>query len=322
MTDLNGNQGGENTPPAATPPAATPPAATPPAATPPESFINPDGTLKPGWQNSNLIPEDFKGRKVYQALGEKPTYSDLLKHIGHQDIAISKQGKGVFVPGPDASQAEKDFFFKSIGRPDTIDGYKWQPPQELAEHYGDTEFLAEAKSEMHKLGITPQQFAGIMALDAKRISLGLESMKADPLSHYQELLPLVEPLYKEAAESELKTKWGDQYEARKHLANRAINEFTKEGEERDIVLARVGNDPIIADLLATIMQKRFTEAGGVDTTGGNPNVALNMSQRIEAINQQLTQQLKLTNRTKYDSLLKERSDLYARAYPEKSANPS
>jgi hypothetical protein len=253
-----------------------------PAQPPQESFYSPDGTLKPGWQNSDLVPQDFRGRPVYNAVGND--VASLLRHIGHQDIAISKQGKGIFVPSPDATQTEKDFFYKALGRPDKPEGYaeaiKKAIPQGMEGHYDDPEMIGNYQTVAHKLGLNPQQAASIIAFDAQRLAKAEADIKADPVTYFEELLPLVEPIYKAKCEEELKKKWGDAYDARLHLANRAITENTKEGEERDLLLARVGNDPVVADFIATIMNKSFTSGMSVDTSLGTSPASMNVDQTI------------------------------------------
>ena len=270
--------------PAAAP--ATPTATATPPAQPTETFYNPDGTLKPGWQNSDLVPQDFRGRPVYNAVGND--VPSLLRHIGHQDIAISKQGKGIFVPGPDATETEKDFFYKAIGRPDKPEDYaeaiKKAIPEGMEVHYDDPEMIGNYQVMAHKLGLNPTQAASIIAFDAQRIAKAEADIKADPMPYFEELLPLVEPIYKAECEEELKKKWGDAYDARLHLANRAIAENTQEGEERDLLLARVGNDPVVADFIATMMNKSFTSGMGVDTSmGGSLGKNMSVQQQIDAI---------------------------------------
>jgi hypothetical protein len=259
--------------------------ATPAAQPPQESFYSPDGTLKPGWQNSDLVPQDFRGRPVYNAVGND--VASLLRHIGHQDIAISKQGKGIFVPAPDASQTEKDFFYKALGRPDKPEGYaeaiKKAIPQGMEGHYDDPEMIGNYQAVAHKLGLNPQQAATIIAFDAQRVAKAEADIKADPMTYFEELLPLVEPIYKAKCEEDLKKKWGDAYDARLHLANRAITENTKEGEERDLLLTRVGNDPVVADFIATIMNKSFTSGMSVDTSVGNSPASMNVDQTISEL---------------------------------------
>ncbi len=275
-------------------------------------WVNPDGTLKEGWQE-NLIPEEFRSRPVYKTVGND--IKGLLKHIGHQDIAISKQGKGIFVPGADASETEKEFFYKAIGRPDKPEMYKVNIADDLKESYNDTEAIEGAKQALHKVGATQAIFDTIMQIDQERTRAALEDLKANPLPYYEELLPLVEPIYKERCEKELKTRWGDMYDARLHLANRAIVENTKDGEERELLLSRVGNDPIVADFIATIMSKSFVPGTGPNTaTGTSTANAGSLDQRIEEITAKLTEQLRRTDRPRYNALLEERSKLYEARY--------
>ena len=274
--------------PVATPaPAASPSPAPGAAPAPTESFINTDGTLKAGWQDSDLIPQDFKGRKVYNALGTAPTYADLMKHIGNQDIAISRQGKGIMVPPPDATQTEKDMFFKAIGRPDTPAGYdeaiKSVIPKGMEDHFADKEAMGELTTAMHKAGATPQVVATAVGIYAQQVARAQESLKADPMPFFEEVLPLVQPLYKAAMEAELQKRWGDMYQSRMNLFQRAVAENTKEGPERDLLLVNCERDPVFMDLLATMMNKSFTSGMGPDTSTGSPAGAQNTDQRIDEL---------------------------------------
>jgi hypothetical protein len=254
----------------------------------PVSFINPDGTLKEGWQNSDLVPQDFRGRPVYNALGQKPTYADLFRHIGHQDIAISKQGKGIFVPGPEATQTEKDMFYKAIGRPDKPEGYaeaiKSAIPKGMEAHYDDAEMMGGFQSAAHQIGLTPQQAASIIAFDAQRTAKAEADIKENPLPYFEELLPLVQPLYQKTTTDELKKRWGDNYDARMNLFQRAIVENTKDDDVRQVLLTNCERDPLFMDLLATIMNKSFTAGMGPDTSFGNPvGAKISVQQQIDSI---------------------------------------
>ena len=146
--------------PVATPaPAASPSPAPGAAPAPTESFINTDGTLKPGWQDSPLVPEDFKGRAVYKAVGND--YASLLRHIGHQDTLIGKKGIAgmVSIPGPDATKTEIDIYRKATGVPETPAGYdeaiKSVIPKGMEDHFADKEAMGELTTAMHKAGATP-----------------------------------------------------------------------------------------------------------------------------------------------------------------------
>lgn len=246
----------------------------------PETWINSDGTLKDGWK-LNAVPQDFRGRKVYDAVGNN--LEGLLKHIGHQDIAISKQGKGIFVPGPEASQTEKDMFYKAIGRPDAPQSYKLNIPDTLKDHYNDEAFISTAKAAFHKAGLTQAQVDAVTAIDNQRIQAGIDDIKNNPMDYYEELLPAVQPIYKEMFTKELQKRWGDAYESRMNLFRRAIAENTPEGDERELLLVRIEQDPLIADVLATMMNKHFTAGTGPDTSTGQSSAALNIDQRVDEL---------------------------------------
>lgn len=263
-----------------TPAAAPETPVTPTAPATPETWINPDGTLKDGWK-LNAVPQDFRGRKVYDAVGNN--LEGLLKHIGNQDIAISRQGKGIFVPAPDATQTEKDLFYKALGRPDAPQAYKLNIPDTLKDHYNDDNFINSAKEVFHKAGLTQAQVDAVTALDNQRIQAGIDDIKANPMDYYEDLLPLVQPIYKEMFTKELQRRWGDTYESRMNLFRRAIAENTPEGEERDLLLVRIEQDPVVADLLATMMNKSFTAGTGPDTSTGMSASALNVEQRIDEL---------------------------------------
>jgi hypothetical protein len=258
-----------------------PEAAEPTITAPQETYVNSDGSFKDGWQ-THLVPQDMYKRNKMTLDGMK-SVEDLLTHINNQDLTISRQGKGIFPPGEDAKEFEIKAFHKAIGVPDTPDGYTLNIPEEVQKYYQDDELMGEAKVVMHRLGVTPKQFAGIMALDAKRMQQAEQAMEADPESFFWEAFQKAGPVMAEKAEKALREKWGDNYDARMQLANAAITENTPDNEEREELLALVGNNPQVADMLATIYQKHHTESHGIDTSLGYGAQYMNIDQQIQAL---------------------------------------
>jgi len=123
----------------------------------------------------------------------------------------------------------------------------------------------------------------VMALDAKRLLRAEEGMKADPMAFYEEALELAMPVMKAEAEKQLRLKWGQAFDARLQLANAAITENTAEGDERNQLLERIGNDPLVADFIATIQNKHHTESHGIDTSLGGGNKYMNVDQHVQAL---------------------------------------
>jgi hypothetical protein len=257
----------------------TTPAAVTPEAGP--SFINTDGSFNEGWQNQ-VIPEDIRGRNQMLWSGMK-SVDDLIQHVDNQDKVISRQNKGVYPPGENANPQEILAFHRAIGVPESPDGYTLTIPEGVEKYYQDAELMNEAKGVMHQLGLTPKQFAGIMALDAKRMQQAEQAMTSDPVAFYEEALELAMPVMKQQAEAELREKWGDAYDTRLQFANAAITENTEEGEQRDKLLERIGNDPLVADFIATIHHKHHTESHGVDTSLGEGGKYMSVDQQIQSL---------------------------------------
>lgn len=278
----------------------------------PQSFVNPDGTLKEGWQQA-YIPQEFINRPCYKAI--KPDLKSIMAHIGNQDIAISRQGKGVFIPAADAPPAEVAAFHRALGVPDNPEGYELKVPEGMESYYQDKELLSEAKQALHKEGLTPRQFAAVMALDARRVKEFTDMIAQDPMPIYEEILPRVMELQNEKAEKELRLKWGDAYDSRLRLANLFIAENVKEEEAKQELLTQIGNNPRLADLFASAQLRHHTESSGVDMSLGTSSGFLSIDQRIEEIENQLTPELKRKNRARFDALLEEKNRLYLQRYP-------
>lgn len=225
----------------------------------PTSWVNPDGSFKDGWEAA-LVPQDFRGHAVYKAFKDLP---GAMKQLGHQALLIARQGKGVFPPTDKSLPAEVEAFYTAIGRPKTADGYKIGVPDDLKDYF-DGPMLAETREMSHKAGFTQKQVDLVVALDLKRLKDGLkeqtESEKAD----------------RATAEAGLRETWGGQYEARMHLANRVISENVAD-EDKEALLALVGNNPLVAKLLGTVGEK-FMEAHLID--GEKPG-ALTLQSRID-----------------------------------------
>jgi hypothetical protein len=279
----------------------------------PTSYVNDDGTFKEGWRDK-LIPADVhtRNKMIFSGMNN---VNDLINQIDNQALTISRQGKGIFPPTQDSSEHEVKAFYKAIGVPDTPDGYTLNIPDDVKHYYQDEESMNEARSILHGLNLTPKQFAGVMELDAQRMRKSEEMMKADPMEFYEHALDLAMPIMAQEAEKELRLKWGQAYDTRMHLANAAITENTQEGDERDRLLERIGNDPLVADFIATIQNKHYTESHGVDTSLGGGVTAKNVEQQIAEITSKLTPQLKLQDRPQYDALLSAKTKLYAQLHP-------
>lgn len=236
----------------ATPPVSVSPVsadgtpATPPVTTPAfelSKCFNNDGTPKEGYIQE-LVPEELRGQIVYSKCSN---IKDAYKQLGELNRMISK--KGVIIPDPKtALPSEIDAFHRALGRPDKPENYKIEFTEDLKDFY-EPKTIEQFKGVAHKLGLNPYQAQEIMNLKMELDKADIEFMQQDEIREKQE------------TETALRNKWGSAYDTRLHLANYMVENNT-EGEQKAAILERIGNDPVVADFLATIA-KKFVESGGL-----------------------------------------------------------
>jgi len=153
---------------------------------------------------------------------------------------------------------------------------------------------------LHKAGLTPAQFATVMALDAKRLEL---TDQAQAMAEEAEF---------KAADEALHVKWGAAYKQNLHTAKRLLAEGTTE-ENHEAVRLAVGNNPVLVEFMATIGQKilehkPMTDPDAVDSTAMTPAQADSRMKELIAERSQ-DSDLKYNNPEKYKLLNKEIDDL-------------
>lgn len=260
-----------------------------------ESLINEDGSFKDGWQEK-FVPEDFRGLGVFKTFNN---IEGAMKQLGNLEKLRGKQGKGIMPPDENSTPTERDLFFKAIGRPDKPDGYKVEIPKGM-ESVFKPETIGQFKEVAHKLGLTPAQVQGLVGFDAERAKQALAGLEQ------------TEKQSREHAEAALRQKWGAAYDQRLHLANRMINENVAEAD-RPAIIEKIGNDPVVADFLATI-GKKFMEDKAVNTdaheTAMTPAEARN---RMEELVMERAKEPQWKNPARFERLSKEIRQLAAMA---------
>lgn len=205
----------------------------------PESFIGEDGTLTEGWID-RYVPEDLRKEKIYSTIKDLPS---AFKTIGHQAKLVGR--KGILLPTETSGQSEWDAFHEALGRPKTAEEYVMEVPEDYKEDFSE-ELIGEAKNIFHGQGFNQKQVDTLWEFEKKRVAA---TNKA--LDDFEER-------EKSEAETALRNKWGTAYNENMHLANRMISENSKDGEERDYLIAEYGNSPRLAGFLANIA-KKFVE---------------------------------------------------------------
>jgi len=276
-----------------------------------ETYVNSDGTFKEGWHNQ-FVPEEYRKNTAW--LGIK-SVEDATKQIVHLQTKLTSQGKGVF-PITDKSTPEAVKEFRSaMGIPETSAGYKLNIPAEVQQFYPEPEIMQAVNPKLHALNLTPQQYAGVMSVYAEQTKISTEELEKNPLPLYESLQEKVSPVLAKKAEAELRTKWGDAYDARLNLANRAIEENVTSPEDKQEILTMIGNNPKVADFLATVYHKHFTESSGVDTSLGTGSTGQNLDQRIDSLRKDPNFLDGRTNPSAHKKVIEEINSLTNQKYP-------
>ena len=263
-------------------------------------FLDETGTFKDGWKDA-LVPEDLRGRKVFDAV---PDLRAVLKLLAHQEKFLGSQGKGIMPLGENPTATELEMFRKSLGIPDTPEGYKVEVPEGLGDYY-DEAVMKETLKGLHALHLTPKQVAGVVALEAERLRAGIKEQEQS------------EAAARDDTEAALKEIWGADYEKNLRLANRIIAENVSD-EEKDGLLALIGNSVPVARLFAKLGEAHL-EDKVVSTDVERPGSASSEIDRLEATPGYASGELKRTNRKEHDRIVARLAVLYGRKFPEPAA---
>lgn len=165
------------------------------------------GEGTPWYKNLQLDEETIeKGQNV---LDKYQSPEEAIKGLVNAQEKLGK--KGLPVPDENASDEEKQEFrqsaLKALGLPDDPSEYEWSPPEEVEL---DSEKHEEAKQKLHELGLTKDQFQGVMDLYAGEIQNSVEQAQQNQ-----------EQERKETTEA-LREEWGDEFDKRLDRAQKQI----------------------------------------------------------------------------------------------------
>ncbi len=169
------------------------------------SWVKDDGTFSEGWLDR--LPEDLRGHAALKSL---PSITDLAKSYVHTKGMV---GKKLEAPGEGATPEQLAAWRKTVGAPETPEGYlgdaKTLRPEGIPENLWDAEgekaFLALA----HKHHLPPAAVKDILNHYGHSFTQGLEKNQQAEAAHIQAEL------------GKLKGEWKDQFDANLQLAARA-----------------------------------------------------------------------------------------------------
>lgn len=118
----------------------------------------------PGGKFLESIPEVYRQKDWAQKLAQHDNpHEEFYKQFDNQVSLIGRKTEGVKVPGETATAEEWSTFHKSIGVPDTVDGYSYQLTAEVPEHLKphvaeDHELIKVMKEAALAAGVRPDGF--------------------------------------------------------------------------------------------------------------------------------------------------------------------
>jgi len=212
---------------------------------------------EPTWRET--LPDDLKTDKSLEKFKDVPS---LAKSYLEAQKAVSKamNEKGVKVPGENATPEEIAEYRKTLGIPETPDGYELESPA-LPEGMVFDQDKAKAFAELaHAKGISKEAFQELV-----------KHFNASQIAEFEASQKAVQENIK-AATIEMKKEWGKDFE--KNLAKAEAAIITVFGEDFNKMLQEtgLGNDPrVIRGMFKasqTIGEDRLVTANK-PTTGGS-----------------------------------------------------
>ena len=217
------------------------------------------GKFKPEWWKAAGIDENY-GKKFTEPLAAFKSGYSAEKLVG---------AKGIIPPGPNATQADRDAFFKALGRPDKPEEYGFVKPEKIGDravpdHAWDPKRAANWQAKLFELGV-PKDTAHKIVEAAITESL-------DGMAMMEQAGQMAQ---KQSADA-LRKEWGADYDTNLAIAQQAA---AKVGGDELKNHPGLGNDPVMIKALAK-MGKMLGEKPGVNLREGAGNG--NQMSRAEA----------------------------------------
>lgn len=208
----------------------------------PQIFVDEKGNLKEGWKQA-YVPEDIRSDKVFDTVSDLP---GMTKMLAHQVRTIRSQGKAM--PEKTAPKSDWDVWRRSVGVPETPDGYKFTKPDDIHIEDMSPEDLKPTFEVFHKVGLNQEQASAIL------------NRYADILREVEKQVAEREQKEFEEADRIIRKEAGTAFDARMHLANKMISENTQNWsvEKKEKFLEAINDNtlrPYIHDFLANIAGK-------------------------------------------------------------------
>lgn len=201
------------------------------------------------------LPEAYRGDPTFADIKDMEGLSKSYKHAA--TLVGIDRAEIVRLPKDPAAQ-EWDAVFNRLGRPEKPDGYEWKAPEGLPPEV-ETAFRAD----VHKLGLTKSQAAGVLDFYGQQLAAQTAAQQAAASASEQETI------------ATLKKEWGAAFPDQLHAAHRALDELGGPQLAQKLVAAGLTADPDIIRFFAKLgMQSAEPGALSGGSGGGVGRVAL------------------------------------------------
>jgi hypothetical protein len=181
-------------------------------------------------------PENIPTLKKYKDVGSiSKAYIEAQKKIGQ---------KGVLIPGENATDEERNNFYKSLGRPDYPEGYDFKKPEKLPDNVTwNEDRVKKFAGVFHKLGIPKTQ--------ANEILNAYNQDVFEEVAGQQKAINE----FREKSVADLKKEWGSNFDKNIQKANAAVKLFG--GRELIDLLKNTGMDahPVLVKVFEKIASR-------------------------------------------------------------------
>jgi hypothetical protein len=196
-----------------------------------------------GWRAQ--LPDDLKGHEAFTGFEKIGDFAnDYLSMKGSVSELNGKLDNAIPKLNENSTAEDRAAYLKAIGRPDDINGYNIQKPEDLPDSLPfNEEVVNQFKTTAHELGLSPEQAEGLYKwyMDG---TIGAHNADIESRSNA-----------KLEVENKIKSEWGTNYDKNIGITLRAVQKFGGDEFKKYLDDTGMGNDPMLI--------KTFYEIGKV-----------------------------------------------------------
>ncbi len=232
-----------------------------------EDQTTPETVLETAQEWRATLPEDIAN---HSAIKDIKTVEDLAKSTINAQKMVGADR--VSIPAKDAGDEAWSEFYTKLGRPEQSDGYEL--PTENMPDTLSPEVHAALSSEAHRLGLNKQQYAGLVR---HMVTTAHEKQQGNAKAQDEN---------RQAAETELRNRFGSAYDQNLNLAKTAVEKFGGETLMSRLAETGLANDPELIEAFSKI--GRLVAEDEVIGGGGGQSFMLSPEEAKSEIDRKLS----------------------------------